>query len=52
MSPSLEVCKDRLDVALTAMGGVGSQVGLDDLKGLFQPHSFCVSVKVEASAGL
>lgn len=26
------------------MGGVGSQVGFDDLEGLFQPGSFCESV--------
>jgi len=41
-SPSLEVFKKRADVALqdTAWwhGGVGLTVGLDDLRGLFQPQ--------------
>ncbi|XP_051664624.1 uncharacterized protein LOC127480469 [Manacus candei] len=40
-SPSLEVFKDRLDVASVPWAGnhsgVGSRVGLDDLRGPFQP---------------
>ncbi|KAK4823560.1 hypothetical protein QYF61_003304 [Mycteria americana] len=41
-SPSLEVCKGRVDVALRdvfsgGLGSVTSMVGLNDLKGLFQP---------------
>jgi len=40
-SPSLEVFKKRVDIALQDMfsrhGGVGCMVGLDDLRGLFQP---------------
>jgi len=40
-SPSLEVFKKRVDVELQDMfsrhGGVGLTVGLDDLRGLFQP---------------
>ena len=40
-SPSLEVFKSRVDVALTDMGsghrGDGLIVGLDGLRGLFQP---------------
>jgi len=40
-SPSLEVFKKRVDVALQDMvnrhGGDGLMVGLDDLRGLFQP---------------
>ncbi|KAK4829598.1 hypothetical protein QYF61_005698 [Mycteria americana] len=50
-SPSLEVFKRHLDVVLRdtwSSGGLGSvrfTVGLDDLKGLFQPIRFCYSVK-------
>ena len=37
-SPSLEVFKKRVDVALRDVGTVGwVGAGLDDLKGLFQP---------------
>ena len=40
-SPSLEVLKKRVDVALRDMvsghGGDGLMLGLDDLSGLFQP---------------
>ena len=40
-SPSLEVLKERLHVALRGVvsghGGDGLVVGLDDLRGLFQP---------------
>ena len=40
-SPSLEVLKKRVDVALRDMvsghGGYVLMVGLDDLSGLFQP---------------
>jgi len=40
-SPSLEVFKNRVDVALGDVvrghGGDGLMVGLDDLRGLFQP---------------
>jgi len=40
-SPSLEVLKKRVEVELQDMvsrhGGVGLTVGLDDLRGLFQP---------------
>jgi len=40
-SPSLEVFKKRVDVAVwtwfSRHGGVGWMVGLDDLRGLFQP---------------
>jgi len=40
-SPSLEVFKKRVDVALwiwfSRHGGVGWMVGLHDLRGLFQP---------------
>ena len=40
-SPSLEVFKKCIDVALrdtfSRRGGVGWMVGLDDLRGLFQP---------------
>ena len=40
-SPSLEVFKRRVDVALQAWfrrhGSVGLTVGLDDPRGLFQP---------------
>ena len=42
MSPSLEVFKSRVDVALRDMGsghgGDGLTVGLGDLRGLFQPQ--------------
>jgi len=40
-SPSLEVFKKRVDVALwfSRHGVVGQMVGLDDLRGLFQPMS-------------
>ncbi|KAK4817845.1 hypothetical protein QYF61_001007 [Mycteria americana] len=49
-SPSLEVFKRCLDEVLRTRysGGLGSvrfMVGLDDLKGLFQPTRFCDSVK-------
>jgi len=48
-SPSLEVFKRRLDVALSDMVSEGhvsvrSEVGLGDLGGLFQPGRFCDSV--------
>ena len=37
-SPSLEVFKNRADVALNDVdGGDGLWVGLNDLRGLFQP---------------
>jgi len=40
-SPSLEVFREKLDVALrdvvSGRGENGLMVGLDDLKGLFQP---------------
>jgi len=38
-SPSLEGFKNLVDVALqdSRRGGVGLMVGLDDLRGLFQP---------------
>ena len=40
-SPSLEVSQNRVDVALkdvvSGHGGGGLEVGLDDLRGLFQP---------------
>ena len=40
-SPSLEVFKKRVDVALRDMvsrhGGAGLMIGLDDLSGFFQP---------------
>jgi len=40
-SPSLEVFQNRVDVALkdvvSGHGGGGLEVGLDDLRGLFQP---------------
>ena len=40
-SPSLEVFKNRVDVALrdvvSGHGGGGLVVGLDNLRGLFQP---------------
>ena len=40
-SPSLEVLKSRVDVALrdvgSGRGGGGLMVGLGDLRGLFQP---------------
>ena len=40
-SPSLEAFKSRVDVALrdvgSGCGGGGLTVGLDDLRGLFQP---------------
>jgi len=40
-SPSLEVFKKYIDVALrtrfSRRGGAGLTVGLDDLRGLFQP---------------
>jgi len=40
-SPSLEVFKKHVDVALqirfSRHGGVGWMVGLNDLRGLFQP---------------
>jgi len=40
-SPSLEVFKNCVDVALrdvvSECGGEGMMVGLDDLRGLFQP---------------
>ena len=42
-SPSLEVFKSRVDVALrdvgSGRGGGGLTVGLDDLRGLFQLYS-------------
>ena len=45
--PSLEVFKSRGDVALrdvvSSHGGSGLTVGLDDLRRLFQPLSFCDS---------
>lgn len=41
-SPSLEVLKNRVDVALRDMvsgrGGGGLAVGLGDMRGGFQPH--------------
>jgi len=41
-SPSLEVLKSRVDVALrdvgSGHGGGGRRVGLGDLRGLFQPQ--------------
>ncbi len=41
-SPSLEVFKSRVDVALrdvvSGHGGDGSTIGLDDLGGLLQPE--------------
>ena len=41
-SPSLEVLKSRVDVALrdvgSGRGGGGLTVGLGDLNGLFQPY--------------
>jgi len=44
-SPSLEGFQNRLDVALGDVvwqrGGVGLAVGLEDLRGLFQPEWFC-----------
>ena len=47
-SPSLEVLKSRVDVALRDMGsgrgGGGLMVGLGDLRGLFQPSRFCDSM--------
>jgi len=40
-SPSLEGFKNRVDVALQDMvsrhGGVGLMIGLEELRGLFQP---------------
>ena len=40
-SPSLEVFRNRVDVALRDVvgghGGGGLMIGLDDLRGLFQP---------------
>ena len=50
-SPSLEVFKSRVDLALRDMVelgtvNVGLMVGLDDLQGLFQPRQFCDSVNV------
>lgn len=40
-SPSLEVFQNRVNVALkdvvSGHGGGGLEVGLDDLRGLFQP---------------
>ena len=43
-SPSLEVFKSRVDVALRdtvrGCGGGGLMVGLDNLRGLFQPSRF------------
>ena len=40
-SPSLEVFRNRVDVALrdvvSGHGGGGLMIGLDDLRGLFQP---------------
>lgn len=49
-SSSVEVYKEGLDVAVSALGWVTSgdlsQVGLNDLGGLFQPKRFCDSVNV------
>ena len=48
-SPSLEVLKSCVDVALrdvgSGHGGGGLTVGLDDLRGLFQPILFNHSVQ-------
>lgn len=35
--PSLKVFKKCLDVALGDYSGAGLMVGIDDIKGLFQP---------------
>ncbi|KAK4811384.1 LOW QUALITY PROTEIN: hypothetical protein QYF61_000568 [Mycteria americana] len=50
-SPSLEVFKSRVDVVLRercsgGLGSAGLTVGLDDLKGLFQPKRFYDSMKL------
>ena len=49
-SPSLEVFKSRVNIALRDMVklgtvNVGLMVGLDDLQGLFQPRRICDSYK-------
>ncbi|KAK4810627.1 LOW QUALITY PROTEIN: hypothetical protein QYF61_007364 [Mycteria americana] len=46
-SPSMEVFKRCLDEVLRDMVYVRFTVGLDDLKGLFQPVRFCDSVKTQ-----
>ena len=48
-SPSLEVFKSRVDIALRDMVWLGTvnvrlMVGLDDFQGLFQPRQICDSV--------
>ena len=55
-SPSLEVFKSRVDVALrdvgSGHGGGGLVVGPDGLRGLFQLKGFCESVKKRAPPGM